>query len=428
MTSAIKYPLRFPAIAVRHPMGEFYLTSIPARVLIEVTYSDVYTRLDSGEVGHQRQIDLKRVRAIGRYIETRDAVFPGTIILAANTKRQTGLMDSDDKLCWRIETNSSGDTSLCTVVVPSEEKIVAIVDGQHRLRGFEEVGNDLRDMALPCAIFMGLPTPQQAALFATINYNQKPVNKSITYELFGCSIDDEAQEYWPPEKLAVFFARRLAADEVSPFHNHIKVAAVDGRMIKESNETVEGKWLVSTATIVEGILSLITKNAILDRDRMLSRKFGSYKRHQLASFDGTDEDKKPPLRSQYIEGDKDPFIYKILLNYFTAVKAAFWNRPTALTLRRTAGIQALFQLLKTLVGDLISRGNVSLNAWQSELQKASGYDFSNAFFLESSAKGRSRIFDALMVLTGYKKLEEVKDDSFRQHLQESIAKHGGENA
>lgn len=428
MSSGVIYPLRFPAIAVRHPLGEFYLTSIPARVLIQVTYSDVYTRLDAGDVGHQRPPDPKRVRAIGRYIATRDAVFPGTIILAANTKRQTGLMDSDDKLCWRIESHASGDASLCTVVVPSEEKIVAIVDGQHRLYGFKEVEDDLRDISLPCAIFMGLPTPQQAALFATINYNQKPVNKSITYELFGCSIDDEAQEYWPPEKLAVFFARRLAADEASPFCNHIKVAAVDGRMIMESNKTVEGKWLVSTATIVEGILSLITKNAIQDRDRMLSRRFGSYKRHQLASFDDADEDRQPPLRSLYIEGDKDPFIYKILINYFSAVNGAFWNRPSALALRRTAGIQALFQLLKALVGDLIHRGNVSLTAWQTELQKASGYDFSNAFFLESSAKGRSRIFDALMVLTGHKELKDVKDEAFRQHLQVSIEKHGGENA
>ena len=57
MSSDIKYPLQFPAIAVRHPLGEFYLTSIPARVLLQVTYSDVYTRLDDRDVGHQRKID-----------------------------------------------------------------------------------------------------------------------------------------------------------------------------------------------------------------------------------------------------------------------------------------------------------------------------------------------------------------------------------
>ena len=33
-----------------------------------------------------------------------------------------------------------------------------------------------------------------------------------------------------------------------------------------------------------------------------------------------------------------------------------------------------------------------------------------------------------MVLTGHKELKDVKDEAFRQHLQVSIEKHGGENA
>ena len=422
MSSGISFPLHFPAIAVRHPLGEFYLTAIPARVLLQVTYSDVYTRLDDRDVGHQRKLDPKRVRAIGRYLETRDAVFPGTIILAANTRRETGLVDSNDTSSWRIEASSDEDSTMCTVVVPTKEALVAVVDGQHRLNGFREANEDLLDIPLPCSIFMGLPTPQQAALFATINYNQKPVNKSITYELFGCSVDDEAQEYWPPEKLAVFFARRLAADSSSPFYNHIKVAAVDGRMITNSNKTVSGDWLVSTATIVEGILSLITKNAILDRDTMLNRRFGSYKRIQLAKSDGNVE--QPPLRLLYVEGDKDPFIYKVLINYFMAVEVTFWKSPSALALRKTAGIQALFQLLKVLVGEFLKSGDVSFEAWQKALQKAGEYDFSNAFFLESSGKGRSRIFAALLMLLGRMNLDEVKDEQFRNHLRNTIQSRG----
>ena len=426
MSSDIKYPLQFPAIAVRHPLGEFYLTSIPARVLLQVTYSDVYTRLDDRDVGHQRKIDPKRIRAIGRYIETRDAVFPGTIILAANTRREIGLIDPHDPSSWHIELDSGVDSAMCKIVVPTGEKLVAVVDGQHRLHGFEAVEEDLRDMHLPCAVFMGLPTPQQAAVFATINYNQKQVNKSLTYELFGCSVDDEAQEYWPPEKLAVFFARRLSVDELSPFRNHIKVAAVDGRMITESNKVIEGEWLVSTATIVEGILSLITKNAILDRDIMLNRRFGSYKRIQLAKHDADTE--QPPLRSLYVDGDKDRFIYKVLLNYFKAVEVSFWNRSTALVMRKTAGVQALFLLLKALIGEFIDEGDVTFEAWQKLLETASRYDFSDAFFLESSARGRSRILTALLILVGRMKHCAVKDEKFRNYLEKTIPIDGVENA
>ena len=338
----------------------------------------------------------------------------------------TGLMDPNDQECWHIEFDPNADSFMCKIVVPTREKLVAVVDGQHRLHGFEEVEEDLRDINLPCAVFMGLSTPQQAAMFATINYNQRQVSKSITYELFGCSVDDEDQEYWPPEKLAVFFARRLSVDELSPFRNHIKVAAVDGRMITESNKTVGADWLVSTATVVEGILSLITKNAILDRDRMLNRRFGSYKRIQLAKLDK--DAGQPPLRSLYVEGDKDPFIYKVLLNYFKAVEVAFWNRSTALALRKTAGVQAAFQLLKALIGEFIDKGDVTLEAWQKVLEKASRYDFSDAFFLESSARGRSRILAALLILVGRMKHCDVKDEKFRKYLEDTIPIGGGENA
>jgi hypothetical protein len=40
-------------------------------------------------------------------------------------------------------------------------------------------------MQLICSIFFELPKPYQAQLFATINSTQKPVDKSLTYELFG---------------------------------------------------------------------------------------------------------------------------------------------------------------------------------------------------------------------------------------------------
>ena len=197
-------------------------------------------------------------------------------------------------------------------------------------------------------------------------------------------------------------------------------------MITESNKVIEGEWLVSTATIVEGILSLITKNAILDRDIMLNRRFGSYKRIQLAKHDADTE--QPPLRSLYVDGDKDPFIYKVLLNYFKAVEVSFWNRSTALVMRKTAGVQALFLLLKALIGEFIDEGDVTFEAWQKLLETASRYDFSDAFFLESSARGRSRILTALLILVGRMKHCAVKDEKFRNYLEKTIPIDGVENA
>jgi DGQHR domain-containing protein len=94
--------------------------------------------------------------------------------------------------------------------------VAAVVDGQHRLFGFEAVSDERKKMPLACAIFLDLPTPQQASVFATINFNQKPVSKSQTYELFGYNLDDEPPESWSPEKLSVFIARKLNVDPQSP--------------------------------------------------------------------------------------------------------------------------------------------------------------------------------------------------------------------
>lgn len=54
-----------------------------------------------------------------------------------------------------------------------------------------------------------LPLAYQAYLFATININQRKVDKSLAYEQFGYNLDDEEPESWAPDKLAVFFTRRL---------------------------------------------------------------------------------------------------------------------------------------------------------------------------------------------------------------------------
>ena len=62
----------YVAIPVNHPIGIFYLTAVPAYVLLQVCYSLPHTRKDArddGSVvdeGHQRRLDPKRLTAISR--------------------------------------------------------------------------------------------------------------------------------------------------------------------------------------------------------------------------------------------------------------------------------------------------------------------------------------------------------------------------
>jgi len=166
----------------------------------------------------------RRLKQIGQFIDSTSASFPNSIILAANYRADDGLIEEEGNNKWSLSIDKNGLTG--TLVIPTHLKLAPIIDGQHRLFGFNYAkAQGTLDMPVLCAIFFDLPKPYQAFLFATINANQRPVSKSLTYELFGYNVEDESPEKWTPEKLAVFLTRKLGTDPESPFRNHITIAA-----------------------------------------------------------------------------------------------------------------------------------------------------------------------------------------------------------
>jgi len=420
----------FPAIRVLQPLGEFYLTAISAEFLFKVCFSHRHVRHEadsSGHVkdeGHQRRLDQKRLNDISHYLQTQDAALPGTIIIAANCTQDGEILDPDgvnSSRRWRIEPKYKGEREVVSLIIPSDDKLGAVVDGQHRLWGFEGLPDDLRKTSLPCAVFLDLPTPQQASIFATINFNQKPVSKSQSYELFGYNLDDEPERSWSPDKLAVFFARKLNVDPESPFKDHIKVAAQDDRVLDEIAKDRQKEWSVSTATIVEGILSLISKNPKQDRDILHRDPVDERSRKILGNTPMRAD--APPFRELYLAEDRDIVIYKTLLNFFNAVNKLFWVDLRAdgkSLIRKTAGVQALFQVLKELLPSQLKTKELKQLTWETILGKARTFDFANSHLLESSGRGRARIRDAILVAIGQKQPAEIKDEQFRIYLQQTV--------
>jgi len=421
----------FAAIRILQPLGEFYLTALPAEFLLKVCFSHRHTRNDAdatGRVrdeGHQRRLDQNRLNDISRYLQTQDAALPGTIIIAGNCTQDGEILDLDDETSslrrWRIEPKGGDDREVVSLAIPSDDRLGAVVDGQHRLWGFEKLPADLKKTSLPCAVFLDLPTPQQAAIFATINFNQKPVSKSQSYELFGYNLDDEPERSWSPDKLAVFFARKLNVDTESPFIDHIKVAAQDDRVLDEIAKIRQKEWSVSTATIVEGVLSLISKNPKQDRDTLHRDPVEARSRKKLA--DKSVRGDVPPFRELYLAEDRDIVIYKTVLNYFKAAHKLFWENLHADSkslIRKTAGVQALFQVLKELLPEQLGKEDLQQSTWEEILAKAGTLDFGNSSFYESSGRGCARIRDAILVAIGKKKLAEIKDEQFRIYLQQAV--------
>jgi len=97
-----------------------------------------------------------------------------------------------------------------------------------------------QNMPLVCSVFLDLPNPFQAYVFATVNFNQKKVDRSLAYELFGFDTEDEPPQAWTPEKTAVFLTRRLNMDADSPLRGRIVVAAAgeqgSGSYLRRSSE------------------------------------------------------------------------------------------------------------------------------------------------------------------------------------------------
>src|SRR4051812_43461642 len=186
------YPLRLPAIRVEQAIGTFFATVVKARVLLDTCYSDHLRAELSADAdmyvlsGTQRLLRSDRIRAIGEYISRVDSSFPNSIILAANVRPEDGMIDEESENRWLIEECPGGHYEL---VIPSSETLAAVIDGQHRLFAFAHAVPARLETDLICSVFLDLPKPIQASLFATINSTQTPVSKSLTFDLFGYNVE-----------------------------------------------------------------------------------------------------------------------------------------------------------------------------------------------------------------------------------------------
>jgi DNA phosphorothioation-associated DGQHR protein 1 len=386
----ITFPYKAKALRVDQPLGTYYATVLPAELLLDVCFSD---RLKAHKVeggayileGTQRLLDEKRLKAIGGFISRTDSAFPNTIILAANSRLIDGLIEESEDSRWSVEANQ--DCGDFTITIPTKEKLSAIIDGQHRLFSFAYAPERL-GMSLVCSVFFDLPKPFQAQLFATINSTQKPVDKSQTYELFGYNISEESESYWSPDKLAVFFARRLNTMDGSPLQGRIAIAPEADAPLQLM--AAHDDWHVSMATIVEGILRLISTNPKQDSNELLDSE--PKKRSDLARSKRTDHS---PLRPLYI-AENDKLIYLIVSNFLIVCKDLFWSKAQdGSFIVKTVGIQALFDVLRFIAPVVLSKQNASVQFFSTTLLRAGEIDFSTGDFRNASGSGRTAIRKAI---------------------------------
>ena len=404
------YPFTGPGLVVSQTFGEFFVTTIPARILLDVAYSDRLTAEKSPDGsyvlgGSQRPQAERRLKEIGQFINSPSASFPNSIILAANYREDTGLIEEEEARRWSLSPIAENLTG--TLTVPTAAKLAPIIDGQHRLFGYNYADRKNLDMPLLCSVFFDLPKPYQAFLFATINANQRPVSKSLTYELFGYNVQDEPPQKWTPEKLAVFITRKLLTDRGSPFEDHIIIAAENDFAPRMAEVRKKHGWAVSTATVVEGIVKLISANPKQDAYRLGGSLNYEGKNRSVLQNDAPDS---RPLRRLYI-ANSDEIIYTGVRNFFLAAANTMWKNATPDSyIRKTVGIQALFDVLGEIVREMAEKRDFRVARFEEKLARAARVDFADRFF-QTSGTGRQRIRNTLQLCLGLKTLDNLKVDT-----------------
>jgi hypothetical protein len=153
-------------------------------------------------------------------------------------------------------------------------------------------------------------------------------------------------------------------------------------------------------------MRLIAANPKDDRDRLHMLPLdGSRHRQILRATDKPNLQNKVPLRDLFLDV-RDIVIYGLVLNYLAVAEELFWRRPTPGFIRKTIGIQALFDVLAVLLPEQLRSKNLTKDAWRDHLRPAAKIDFTDRIF-HASGSGRTRVKKALLFAMNRLQREEI---------------------
>lgn len=299
----------------------------------------------------QRQLSQKKLGEIESYLrdemEQRGegkslAMFPSSLILYNRAYEPDDVENGDEitpeillrsykpdlDCCFYLP--SVGGDGLYKLYIPRNEKITLIVDGQHRFIGTRRFYNSLSEsdkglvenFEFIVTYLVGFDLYEVGQIFATVNFNQKPVNRSLYYDIFGSAPQtDRDGKLQNDIRLAHDLVLHLNNNETSPIRSMIKLLG-------------KGFGLFSQAFFVDKLIRYVFKSGIWDE-----------------------------LLIDYLKGGKEYRVIAIFMKeYFAALMEAYPAAWPTKTLRdntsvyssyhyeyvlcKTTGLGAYFRLIK----------------------------------------------------------------------------------
>lgn len=184
-------------------IGTIKIYTFPMRVkdLVKISYVAVRGR-DKEEGAVQRVLNRKRISSIKQYI-LEGNMFVNTFIINWNDSNyKPRCLDSQIEL-------------------PLVDSAAQLLDGQHRLEGLKEavaVDESIGEKQILVSMVIGLGTKEAAKIFININSEQKPVPKSLIFDLYGVTDDEKNFAITRSDDIA----RELNENVDSPYYNLIK--------------------------------------------------------------------------------------------------------------------------------------------------------------------------------------------------------------
>jgi DGQHR domain-containing protein len=190
---------------------EMYVGTLSSKDILAIHAVDV--RDEAHPDGYQRIRDPARCRKVAEFVRnTVPRILPANIIINLRGKGSFTPLDGYD--CIGV------------LEMPTEEGTAWVVDGQHRLGGFDELEAELQ-MELPVVVFKDLGRRLEMFHFKVINEEQKKVNLSLALELMGDLRGDLMRG--PSWKLTAHdIVKRLNDDTDSPWQAQINMTGARG--------------------------------------------------------------------------------------------------------------------------------------------------------------------------------------------------------
>ena len=234
---------RGAVVVVAQNARTFYLTMLRARDLIQISYASVRNR-DMEEGAVQRLLNPRRIDSIKEFTLS-GGDYPNCIVLNwVDTKKRLTIANG-------------------SILVPIRDRVAQIIDGQHRVEGIRaaiKAELAIGKLEIPVAFYENLTTRECADIFLSINTEQKPVQRSLVFDLYGVASQHVVD---PAAVRARDIATQLNEQDDSPFKGLIRLpgkqpSGAAGTRNKQSAG-------VDLSTVVTSLKPLVEEKGIFEQ-------------------------------------------------------------------------------------------------------------------------------------------------------------------